>query len=289
MNKVTKTFAMTFALVLSLMVGALVVGCKSSTEPAANQQYDSEAAADDMASGLGTESGGAGTSFADVNDLAAGKQLSGIIPGKDNPMSHNAQYDSTTGLHTITVDRSRTFGKYKFSATIEYQYTYFDASGKFMQNFQKGVTDKITVAFTKSRTQDLGDRLDVDDSANGSWTISAIVSGAPMFNGTFSRNGTDVFHTVANGDRTFTHSYTITFTNDQLVKDADNDHVYLKGPATSHYTATTPKGYTITRDTKITFNGDGTAELDITRTSGDGTVDTITIDVKVGVFKRWGR
>ena len=81
-----------------------------------------------------------------------------------------------------------------------------------------------------------------------------------------------------------TFSLKVNFVNDTIVKDADG-YTRLQGPATSHFEALTPKGYTIIRDTKIQFNGDGPATLEITRTSGDGTVDTYTIDVKVGKFK----
>ncbi|MDP4221234.1 MAG: hypothetical protein Q8916_02990 [Bacteroidota bacterium] len=290
MNKLTKGFAAIFALALLLVAGALVTGCKSTSEPVADQEVDSRAAADITAASLGTESGGAGVNFADVNALANGKELSGIIPNKSGPMSANASYNDTTGMHTVTVDRSGSAGKYSFSTTILYQYIYFDASGKFMKTFQSGVTDSIWVSFSKQRSRDAGDRVDVDDTASGTWTVSKLTSTQPLFNGTFSRSGTDTFHTLENGDRTFTHAFTITFINDSLVTDKDDrKHVYLQGPATSHFTATTPKGYTITRDTKIEFNGDGTAFLDVTRTSGDGTVDSYTIDVKVGVWKWKGK
>jgi hypothetical protein len=289
MNKLSMTFVKVFTLAFALMIGALVIGCKSTTEPASSQEYDSEAAADITASSLGTESGGAGNSFADVQALSKGDEIPGIIVAKNSPMSHSVSYDSTTGLHTVTVERGGTHGKYSFSDTIIYQYTYYDASGNFMQKFQKGVTDKVTVSFTKQRSKDIGERVDIDNSASGNWTVVNLTSIQPLFNGTFSRNGTDVFHTANNGDRTLTHSFSITFVNDTLVKDGDGKHVYLQGPATSHFEATTPKGYNVVRDTKITFNGDGTAFLDVTRTSGDGTVDTYTIDVKVGYWKWKGK
>ncbi len=291
MNKLSIAFAKTFAVALALSVGALIAGCKSTNEPASSQEYDSQAAVDLQASALGTESGGAGVSFADVNNLATGKDINGTLDGgkSSSPMSRDTSYDPSTGLHTLAITRGGTWGKYSFNTLITYKYTFLDASGNFMQKYQKGVTDKITVTVAKQKSKDLGDRVDVEDTASGSWIISSIISGTPIFNGTFSRSGTDVFHTVANGDRTFTHSFTITFVADTLVKDADNNHVYLKGPATSHFEATTPKGYNFTRDTQLEFNGDGTATLNVKRTSGDGTVDTYTIDVKVGVFKRFGK
>jgi hypothetical protein len=288
MNKLSMTFVKVITLAFALMIGALVVGCKSTTEPASSQEYDSEAAADITASSLGTESGGAGNSFADVQALSEGNEIPGIIVSKNSPMSHSVSYDSTNGLHTVTVERGGTHEKYSFSDTIIYLYTFYDASGKFMQKFQKGVTDKITVSFTKQRSKDIGERVDIDNTASGSWTVTNLTSTQPLFNGSFARNGTNVFHTANNGDRTFTHSFTINFLNDTLVKDKDLKHVYLLGPATSHFEATTPK-YNFQRDVKITFNGDGTAFLDVTRTSGDGTVDSYTIDVKVGYWKWKGK
>jgi len=40
------------------------------------------------------------------------------------------------------------------------------------------------------------------------------------------------------------------------------------------------------RQDSIVFHGDGTATLTITRTSGNGKVDTFTIDVKRGIWMR---
>jgi hypothetical protein len=288
MNKVSMTFVKAFTLAFALMIGALVVGCKSTTEPDENQEYDSEAAADITAASLGTESGGAGNSFADVQNLVDGNDINGVAPGKSNPMSRSASYDSATGKHVITVYRSKTFGKYQFSDSITYTYIYKDASGNFMKSFQHGGTDAISVSFTRARSRDVGDRIDIDADATGEWNVTNIISGQPLFNGTFSRNGTEIFHTTKNGDRTFTHKFTISFVNDTLVKDGDKNHFYLRGPATSHFEATTPK-YNFTRDVQITFNGDGTAYLDVKRTSGDGTVDEYTVDVKVGYWKWKGK
>jgi hypothetical protein len=286
MNKFNIAFVKAFTLAFAIMVGALIVGCKSTTEPTANEEYDSEAAADITAASLGTESGGAGNNFADVQNLVNGNDINGIVPGKSNPMSRSAQYDSVTGKHTITVYRGKTLGKYQFSDSITYVYIYYDASGAFMKNFQKGVTDAISVSFTKARSRSVGDRLDVDADAAGNWKVTNIISGPPLFNGTFTRSGTEIFHTEKNGDRTFTHSFNIAFINDTIVK--NGDHVYLEGPAESHFEATTPK-YNFARDTKIVFNGDGTAFLDIKRTSGDGSTDEYTIDVKVGFWKWKGK
>jgi hypothetical protein len=88
-----------------------------------------------------------------------------------------------------------------------------------------------------------------------------------------------------------TYSLSVDFDNDKIVRkdDGNGKYAYLEGPATSHFEASTSNGRSIVRDTKITFNGDGTATLEITRTSGDGSVDTHTIDVKVGKWLKKGR
>ncbi len=293
MNNLTRTLVTAGVMISAVAFTSLVmVGCKSSTEPAANQEYDSEASADITASALGTESGGAGVSFADAFGLAQTGYVPSVMddPKSGSPMSRDSSYDSSTKLHTLTITRGSEWGKYSFDATIIYKYTFYDASGNTMQYYQKGVTDKIVIDVTRNRSQDYGDRLDVDAEASGHWVITGITT-TPILNGTYSKDGSVVFHTLDNGDRGITYNFDATFTNDTIVQSSDNGrkHVYLSGPATSHLSATTTKGVTFTRDTKITFNGDGTATLEVTRTSGDGSVDTYTVDVKVGYWLRRGR
>lgn len=290
-NKLSKAFLTAFLMATGLMLTSLLMtGCKSSTEPTSAQEYDSQVAMDLTATSLGTESGGAGVNFSDAQGLIDQGSIPDLIGFSKGgiPLRHTTSYDSTTGLHTDSITRMMAWGNFDFSATIVYKYTFRDVNGNFMQKFVKGTTNSIVFSVSKQRSFDKGERVDVDDTAFGSWTLSNLVSGPAILDGSYSRSGTDVFHTAANGDRTFTHSMTINFLSDTLVKASDK-HCYLAGPGTSHFEATTPKGYHVVRDTKITFNGDGTATLEVTRTSGDGTVDTYTIDTKVGRFKKFGR
>ena len=293
MNKFTVTVAKTFILATAIMISAMVIGCKSTTEPASSQAYDSEAAADLTATSLGTESGGAGVSFSDAMGLAQTGSVptEAVDPKSGIPMSRDSAYDPVTKQHILTITRSGSTGKFSFNAVIIYKYTFKDAAGNSMQYFAKGTTNEVDISVSKQKSKDYGDRLDVDDTANGSWTITNIISGLPILTGSFTRNGTDIFHTVANGDRTFTHTMTINFNADTLVQTTDlgKKYTHLKGPATAHFDGVTAKGYKITRDVVVTFNGDGTATLQVTRTSGDGTIDTFTIDVRIGIFKRWGK
>lgn len=286
----------TKALVLLLLAGAsfFITSCKdNSQEPEYLQEYDSEAAADMNASALGTDAGGAGVGFDDAYTLA----MDGNIPmstsdGKSaTPQTRVKTFDPVTKLHTLVISRDKSNDKFDFHADITYTYTFYDASGNKMDSLIKGQTDKIVMTMSKDRTGSKGERIDVEDNASGTWTITGILSGVPILDGTYNRDGIITFHTQNNGDRTMTYALSVDFDNDKIIRkdDGNGKYTYLEGPATSHFEAITPKGYEVVRDTKITFNGDGTATLEVTRTSGDGSVDTYTIDVKVGKWLRKGK
>jgi hypothetical protein len=287
MNKLTKTFFTAFIMAATLtIVSMLAVGCKSTSEPDENQAYDSEAAADITAASLGNESGGAGVNFADVSTLIDKGAISSEIVSKGGtPKSIDSSYNDATGEHTLTITRSIDWGQFNFDATIVYKYTFFDAAGQFSRFYQKGTTNKITISVSKQRSLDKGERLDADDAASGSWIIDNIVSGTPILNGTYTRDGSVTFHSPNNKDRHLSFTLSFNFTNDTIVKSDDGKHTYLKGTATSDFSATTDK-YEFTRHTDITFDGEGMANLIITRTSGDGNTETHEVDVKVG---RWIR
>jgi hypothetical protein len=287
---------LTKALVLLLLAGAsfFMASCKdNSTEPEYVQEYDSEAAADMNASAMGTDAGGAGVGFDDAYTLA----MDGNIPmstsdGKSaTPQTRIKDFDPITKLHTLTITRSKETDKFKFDADITYKYTFFDASGNAMDSLKKGLTDKIVMTMSKERTGSKGERIDVTDNASGAWTITNILSGIPILDGTYNRDGNIIFHTQNNGDRTMTYSLAVDFDNDKIIRkdDGNGKYTYLEGPATSHFEATTSNGRSVIRDTKITFHGDGYATLEVTRTSGDGSVDTYSVDVKVGKWLKKGR
>ncbi len=289
-SKITKAF------VLLLLAGAsfFMTSCKdNSTEPEYVQEYDSEAAADINASAMGTDAGGAGVGFDDAYTLA----MDGSIPmstsdGKSStPQTRVKTFDPITKLHTLVISRERSNDKFEFKADITYRYTFFDASGNVLDSLKKGLTDKIVMTMTKDRTGSKGERIDVTDNASGAWTITNILSGVPILDGTYNRNGNIVFHTENNGDRTMTYSLSVDFDNDKIVRkdDGNGKYAYLEGPATSHFEASSSNGRSVVRDTKITFHGDGYATLEVTRTSGDGSVDTYSVDVKVGKWLKKGR
>lgn len=283
-------------LILLFLAGAslFVSSCKdSSTEPEFVQEYDSEAAADMNATALGTDEGGAGIGFDDAYSLATeGNIQMSIADGKQaSPQTRVKSFDPVTKLHTLVITRERSNGKFSFSADISYTYTFYDVNGNTMDSLVKGVTDKIVMTMSKERTGSKGERIDVTDNASGSWTLTNILSGVPLLNGTYNRDGNIVFHTQNNGDKTMDYSLSVNFENDELIRknEGNGKYAYLKGPATSHFEASTSNGRSIVRDTKITFHGDGYATLEVTRTSGDGSVDTYSIDVKVGKWLKKGR
>lgn len=290
MNKLGKAFLTAFIMMATLTITSmLMVGCKSTTEPDENYTYDSEAAADITAASLGTESGGAGVSFSDASDLMNTGSISGIITnGKSGtPKSIDSSYDAASGLHTITVKRLVDWAPYYYEDTIVYKYTFFDKSGQFSQYYQKGVTDKITILVTKKQSLEKGERLDADVQSSGNWVINNITTSTPTLGGTFNRSGAVTFKSPSNKDRHFSFDLVINLANDTIVKSTDGNrtYTYLKGAATSDFSASTDK-YDFKRHTDITLNGDGTANLLITRTSGDGQTETHEVDVKIGKWKR---
>lgn len=287
----------TKALVLLLLAASslLVSSCKdNTTEPEYLQEYDSEAAADMNASALGTDAGGAGVGFEDSYTLMTeGNIATSTFDGKvSTPQERLKEFDPITKAHKLTIDRHKENGKFIFDAVIIYTYTFYDKSGNKMDSLIKNQTDRIEISVSKERTGSKGERIDVEDNATGSWNVTDILSGTPILNGLYNREGSITFHTKNNGDRVLDYTLNIQFTNDTLVRkdNGTGKYTYLQGKANSTFTGTSRKnGNTFERKTDITFNGDGTATLEVTRTSGDGSVDTYTIDVKVGKWLRKGK
>jgi hypothetical protein len=289
-----KTSILTKALAIAFLAGAafFVTGCKdNTTEPTNMQEYDSEAAADMTASGIGTDAGGAGVSFDDSYTLMQNGDINSAYDKDGTPQLLKKSFDPGTKTWTLQIERKGNKNGFNFDATITYTYSFFDAGGIKMDSLVKGVTNRIDISMSRNRTISKADRLDVSDTAWGAWSITNILAGIPILNGDYDRNGSITFHTADNGDRGMTHTFSVNFDNDTLVRKdgSDGKYTYLQGHATSHFTATTLKGYHIERNTDITFNGDGTATLLVTRTSGDGSVDIFTIDVKQGKWLRRGR
>ncbi|MDP4199210.1 MAG: hypothetical protein Q8922_05565 [Bacteroidota bacterium] len=288
------TFDHTWKKLLFTMAGALAIGLAScaqpsapttnnaeAAQPASVQAANSETAADMTAAAVGTESGGAGMVFLDALTLAEGGRIDGAIIKGQVPLS-----DST--LHTVTVTRTRSNGKVSYSGTWTHTWAYLDVNGDTMPRFIKGQTDKIVITSYGQHSL-TNPRISTDDSSRGSWTISGLVAhpDSATLNGSLTRFGD---RTRLKNGSTMSHLFTVDFTNDVLVKglDRDNDDTvaYLLGNASSDFKVTNFNGRSFERQTAIVFHGDGTATLTITRTSANGTVDTITIDVRKGIWLR---
>jgi hypothetical protein len=300
MNKVMKASAVVFALAVGLMVSALVVGCKSTTEPfgagsnepASMAANNSEATADMTATALGNQSGGLGMTLGDSYHLATTGTV-GITDYKGNSIaSSNAIYDSTSGWHTLTVTKNITWGFSSITSDFVYQYQFIDTAGKYQREWKKGLISSMNFKFAGVRDRERGTRLDIDDTASGNWTITGLANfnTNPIFTGSYSRSGADTLLTEKNNLRTLSHNLNITFANDTLIRLLPNNDKYffLSGSASSTFHAADNKGNTFDRVVALTYNGNGTATLDVTRTK-DGVTDTFTVDVVVGIFDRWGR
>ena len=189
MNKLTLAFAKTFAAALTIMVSALVIGCKENTtsEPASATTYDSEAAADMTATALGNQSGGLGMTLGDSYALATSGSIPRSTISGSGPqiMSSDSSYDPSTGWHTVNVTKNITWNNKSVTATFVYTYQLIDTNGQFDAKWKHGLTDKIIVNVLGYKHKAWGERLIVDDSVSGSWQITGLANftAAPMFSG----------------------------------------------------------------------------------------------------------
>jgi hypothetical protein len=255
----------------------------SNTEaslPDAVQANNSRDAADVLAAGVGTTTGGSGMVFSDAMTLAHGD----VIPDAKVLSS----LSDTTTVHIATVTRTFNKNNYSFSGTWMHTWTFYDANGNAMPKFIKGTTNSVTITSHGQHTVSTP-RVSVADSSNGSWTVSNLIAepDSATLNGTLTRAGETT--RLANGT-TFAHTFTINWTNDTVVKVYDawmaENVSFLLGTGSSDFKAVGFKDSTFERQVSIVYNGDGTATLTVTRTSGDGKTDTFTIDVRYGIWLR---
>jgi hypothetical protein len=294
--KTMKTTKATNAFILLLLAGSLFLstGCKdNSTSPDMNnvgssqdREADSQSAAEFQATALGTDAGGLGMNFDDSYSLMETGEISGIVDGGKASPAHvkHKHYDHKSKRHTIIIYRERDHDGYRYGCDMAYEYIFFDSSGMPMEKNIKGVTDRIDILYSKGYSLSKGGRIEITDSADGFWSITDILSGVPILVGDYERVGSLTFTRMNGTVINYSHLYTIEFQNDTLVRrnNGSGRYSYLLGPAVSHFEATRPDGTVLTRDTKITFNGDGTALLEVTEP--DGTVTVYLIDVKVGAW-----
>lgn len=282
--------------ILLLLTGSLFLstGCRdNATAPDMNnvgssqdREADSQSAAEIQATVLGTDAGGLGMNFDDSYSLMETGEISGVTTGGKASPAHikHKHYDHSSKRHTIIIYRENDHDGYHYGCDMAYEYIFFDASGMPMEKNIKGVTDRIDILYSKGYSRSKGGRIEITDSADGFWSITNILSGVPILVGDYERVGSLTF-TRRNGDvLNYSHLYTIEFQNDTLVRrnSGKGRYSYLLGPAESHFEATRPDGTVLTRDTKITFNGDGTALLEVTEP--DGTITVYLIDVKAGAW-----
>ncbi len=270
---------------------AMLTGCaqqatspSSSTAeaslPDAVQANNSRDAADVIAASVGTSTGGAGMIFSDAMTLAHGDAIPDAV-------IHTLSNDTTT-VHIATVTRTFSKNNYSFSGTWTHTWIYYNANGIAMPKFIKDSTNSVTITSQGKHTISTT-RVSLDDSSNGTWTISNLIAepDSATLNGTLTRAGETT--KLLNGT-TFTHTFTMNWTSDTLVKVYDGwmaENVsFLLGTGSSDFKAVGFKDSTFERQVSIVYNGDGTATLTITRTSGDGKTDTFTIDVRYGIWLR---
>ncbi|HEX5315588.1 MAG TPA: hypothetical protein VFX22_02970, partial [Candidatus Kapabacteria bacterium] len=173
----------------------------------AAQAQNSRDAADILAASVGTSSGGAGMVFVDAMTLAKGQTIPDAVV-------HTLSDTST--VHSVTVTRTKTKNGYGYSGTWTHTWVYYDANGNPMPKFIKGQTDSVVITSQGEHTI-ATPRVSLVDSSSGTWTISNLIAepDSATLNGTLSRAGQTT--KLASGN-TLTHSFTMNWTNDILVK-----------------------------------------------------------------------
>lgn len=281
-----------FGLVGALAIGAAMLSscAQQATSPSASnteaslsdadQASNSRDAVDVIATAVGTSSGGSGMIFSDAMTLAKGESIPDAIV--------HAQSSDTATVHVATVTRSFSLNGYSYNGTWIHTWTYYNVNGVAMSKFVKDSTDKVVITSQGQHTVGTP-RVGLDDSSSGTWTLSNLVAepDSATLNGTLTRAGQTT--KLASG-KTFTHTFTMNWTNDTVVKVLDpyfNINVtYLLGTGSSDFKAVGFKDSTFERQVSIDYTGDGNATLTVTRTSGDGKTDTFTINVKYGLWLR---
>jgi hypothetical protein len=219
-------------LMLSLLVSFSFGSCKKETE-GDPETLDAEQVAEAIASSLSTSTTGMLLQVQDVADytakVAAAPSFCSV--SKDSSFTRTSQPGST-----ITYS-------YKF----EYHYA------QSCPNNER----KIELHYLGAG-QYHGPRMSSDDAASASFTITNIHSGSYTFNGTYSRNGTQV--SKVRNQNSFTSSLIVTF--DQLSVDRSSRRV-MSGTATVEFLGEGTNGRSFTYTGQLTFTGDQKANLKI--------------------------
>lgn len=278
MNKVISLF-----LAASLLI---LTSCeKDETTQSVDERTNSEATGDVIATTIGQETGGAGVIAQDASNLAEGFSFSnGSFLKASKVVSMDSTYDPTTKTHTVTLLRNKTFGDFSYNALVTYNYIFFTGPVA-TPGFTKGVTDKISLT-VNGKHQANTPRITTDDSSHGEFFVTGMAAGGapPTMNGTYWRGGTHTMTKALQG-KIITVDQTITF-NGCVLHRVNDSTVSITGVATGIYNATGSAGGTASRSVVVTFNGDGTATLAMTRIN-QGVIDSGLIDVKTGKWLKW--
>lgn len=250
-----------------------------------DERTNSEATGDVMATTIGQETGGAGTIAQDASSLAEGFSFGNGSFKKSHVLAIvDSSYDPVTKLHTVTVERNRSFSDRSFTSRVLYEYTYYTGMVA-TPGFTKGVTDRIVLS-ADGHQEVTAPRISTDDSSRANFIIRGIAAGGapPTMSGEYWRGGNHI-STKALAGKHINVDQTITLTDCTLTRNGDST-LSLSGSGHATYKAIGPNGNETNRNVAITFNGDGTATLAMTRTN-QGVTDSCVIDVKTGNWLKW--
>jgi len=237
------------SLIVLLMLGAF--SCKKDNSNSSNSGVTTDQAADIAASSLAENSNG----FASVtDDIAVNAQ--GINSTSSNLTINSTQ--ATTSTHqecgttlTDSVTRNVTLDSTTVNYTFKYSHT--------LNCNSSNVPDNVINTLTYKGSFD-GPRLSSSNSGSANVTIAGLAPSATNFllNGEYTRDGS--FQSKVGNKASGNSHIDIVGTNITLSKPGRK---ILSGTATITITGTGPKGNSFSFNGTITFNGDGTATLNL--------------------------
>ncbi|NMH27800.1 hypothetical protein [Flavobacterium silvaticum] len=248
MKTVHQIFRKSFLAATAILGGFILSNCSNddAATPVNNEEQD---AVDAITYSVSSESNGLARTMESASAYADEQAVYTENPALECGMPYNSNFTDS------------------FSGT-NYSYNYSAARQAELNCTTEGEPATLLYSATYSGTYDTP-RMASDDSADASLTISGLetTSASVTFTGSYERNGTQV--SKIRNQNTF--ESTLTYSLDSVVF-GKTSHNIESGSAAVTFIGTSSTGNTYNYSGNITFNGDGTATLEI-----NGNTYTITL------------
>ncbi|MDO9171029.1 MAG: hypothetical protein Q7W29_04265 [bacterium] len=194
-----RTPATWITLLALLAVSLMLAGCGDDDPASPNDEYATadKDAAGVVATDIATDNGGMTDQIADLSSAVGGLEVDKSLPG---PRFHDADYDETTGIWTLTVDRERGDPEGTPYAAITRVYTlrFLDAERHAQQFRVVGTDTARTAEFNivsgtgTHRTLRFEQNL---DALSAAFVVTGVNTDLLTINGVYSRDASNRFET----------------------------------------------------------------------------------------------